>query len=88
MPYTFHLLMMVLTVLGGIFKALDIFLYPSPDVYLSTTLSLTCFWRSLEPMLLFLCETARGAMVNMVIHVIKISRKSTYIYYMHFNSRL
>ncbi len=66
-PYPFHFLMMVLTVLQGIFKALEIFLYPSPDVYLYTTLSQTCFGRSLELILLSLCEATlpnRGIMVN------------------------
>ena len=46
-PYAFHFLMIVLTVLQGIFKAFEIFLYPSPDLYLSTTLSRRSFANSL-----------------------------------------
>ena len=46
-PYTFHFLIIVLTVLQGIFKAFDIFLYPSPDLCPSTTLSRSSFESSL-----------------------------------------
>ena len=46
-PYAFHFLMIVLTVFQGIFKAFEIFLYPSPDVCLSTTLSSRSFESSL-----------------------------------------
>lgn len=42
--YTFHFVMMVLTVLPGIFKALEIFLYPSPDVDLHTNSVTDVFW--------------------------------------------
>ena len=43
----FHFLMMDFTVLRGIISAFEIFLYPSPALCLSTTLSLTCFESSL-----------------------------------------
>ena len=38
-PFAFHFLIIALTVLQGIFKAFEIFLYPYPDLCLSTTLS-------------------------------------------------
>ena len=46
-PYSFHFLIMDLMVLRGMFKVLDIFLEPNPDLYISTTLSLTCLESSL-----------------------------------------
>ena len=52
-PYTFHFLMIVLTVLQGIFKAFEIFLYPSPDLCLSSPLS----WRSFESSLVLMVES-------------------------------
>ena len=45
--YAFHFLVIVLTVLQGIFKAFEIFLYPSPDLWLSITLSQRSFESSL-----------------------------------------
>src|SRR4029434_3148167 len=36
-PYSFHFLMMDLTEFLGMFSALDIFFYPSPDLYFSIT---------------------------------------------------
>src|SRR4029434_1775179 len=41
-PNSFHFLMMDLTEFQGVFSALDIFLYPSPELYFSITFSLSC----------------------------------------------
>ena len=46
-PYCFHFLIMDLMVLCGMFKVSDLFLEPNPDLYFSTTLSLTCLESSL-----------------------------------------
>ena len=46
-PYAFHFLIIVLTVRQGIFKAFEIYLYPSPDLCLSTTSSQRSFESSL-----------------------------------------
>ena len=51
--YAFHFLMIVLTVLQGIFKASEMFLYPAPDLCLSTTLS----QRSFESYLVIMVES-------------------------------
>lgn len=42
LPYSFHFLMIDLTVLREIFSALEIFLYPSPDWYFLIILSRMC----------------------------------------------
>ena len=55
-PYTFHFLMIALTVLQGIFKAFKIFFYPSTDLCVSTTLSR----RSFESSLVFMVESLQG----------------------------
>ena len=52
-PYTFHFLMIVLTVLQGIFKVFEIILYPSHDLHFSTILS----WRSFENSLVLMAES-------------------------------
>ena len=49
----FHFLMNVFTVLQRIFKAFELFLYPSPDLCLSTTLS----WMSFESSLVLMVES-------------------------------
>jgi hypothetical protein len=46
-PYSFNFLIMDLMVLRGMFKVSYIFLEPNPDLYFSTTLSLTCLESSL-----------------------------------------
>ena len=51
--YSFHFLMIVLTVLQGIFKSFKIFFIPSPHLCLSTTLSQRSFESSLVLMVGF-----------------------------------
>jgi len=63
-PYTFHFLMIVLTVLQGIFKATDIFLYPSLDLCLSTTISRRSFESSLALMVESFVWNARPSRGN------------------------
>ena len=53
-PYSFHFLMMELTVLLGTFNTLEVVLYPSPDVGLLTILSRSFTDSSLDFMVEFL----------------------------------
>lgn len=57
-PCNFYFLMMDSAFQCSGVSSNPIFLYPSPDVYLSETLSESCFGRSLEPMLLPLSGSA------------------------------
>ena len=69
-PYAFHFLMIVLTLLQGVFKAFEIFLYPSPDLCLSTTLSQRSFESSLGLMvesLLWNAPPSRGNIQEQLI---------------------
>ena len=73
-PYAFHFLMIVLTVLQGIIKAFEIFLYPSPDLCLNTTL----FRRSFESSLVLMVESllwnarpSRGNLQEQLIYILK-----------------
>ena len=69
-PYALHFLMIVLTVLQGIFKAFEIFLYPSPNLCFSTTLSQRSFESSLVLMvesLLWNALPSRGNLQEQLI---------------------
>ena len=69
-PYTFHFLMIVLTLLQGVFKAFEIFLYPFPDLCLCTILSQRSFESSLVLMvesLLWNAPPSRGNLQEQLI---------------------
>ena len=69
-PYPFYFFMIVLTVLQGIFKAFQIFVYPSPNLCFSTTLSQRSFESSLVLMvesLLWNALLSRGSLQKELI---------------------